>query len=50
MRLKTQYLTAALLIGTAVGAQAQLTTTVWNPAANPPGNGWWSESANWTGG
>jgi hypothetical protein len=49
MRLKTQYLTAALLIGTAVGAQAQLTTTVWNPAANPPGNGLWSESANWTG-
>jgi hypothetical protein len=31
-------------------AKAQLTTTVWNPAANPPGNGLWSESANWTGG
>jgi len=31
-------------------AEAQLTTTVWNPAANPSGNGLWSESANWTGG
>jgi hypothetical protein len=29
-------------------AEAQLTTTVWNPAANPPGDGLWSESANWT--
>jgi hypothetical protein len=29
---------------------AQAQTTVWNPAANPSGNGWWSESANWTGG
>jgi hypothetical protein len=43
-------LTAALLLGMAICAEAQLTTTVWNPAANPPGDGLWSESANWTGG
>jgi hypothetical protein len=33
-----------------MGVEAQLTTTVWNPAANPSGNGLWTESANWTGG
>ncbi|MBE0543604.1 MAG: hypothetical protein IH623_19840 [Verrucomicrobia bacterium] len=43
-------LAAALLLCAALGVEAQLTTTVWNPAANPSGNGWWSESANWTGG
>lgn len=50
MTLRTQSLTAGLLFATAMCAQAQLTTTVWNPAANPAGNGLWSESANWTGG
>jgi hypothetical protein len=40
---------AGMLFGIAICAQAQLTTTVWNPAANPSGNGWWNESANWTG-
>jgi hypothetical protein len=39
-----------LLLGAPLCAKAQLTTTVWNPAANPSGNGLWSESANWTGG
>jgi hypothetical protein len=43
-------LTAGLLLGAAICAEAQLTTTVWNPAANLSGNGLWSESANWTGG
>src|SRR5207302_8485453 len=43
-------LAAGLLLCTAMVAEAQLTTTVWNPAANPSGNGLWSESANWTGG
>jgi hypothetical protein len=43
-------LAAVLLLWTAMCAKAQLTTTVWNPAANPSGNGLWSESANWTGG
>ena len=41
---------AGLLLCTAICAEAQLTSTVWNPAANPSGNGLWSESANWTGG
>src|SRR3954451_18039159 len=52
MTLRTQSLTlaAGLLLCTAICAEAQLTTTVWNPAANPSGNGLWSESANWTGG
>jgi len=52
MRLRTQLLvlTSGLLLGAAMCVQAQLTTTVWNPAANPSGNGLWSESANWTGG
>jgi hypothetical protein len=52
MTSRTQSLTLAigLLFGTAPYAEAQLTTTVWNPAANPSGNGWWNESANWTGG
>src|SRR5882762_277671 len=52
MILRTQFLTlaAGLLLGTARCAEAQLTTTVWNPAANPSGNGLWTESANWTGG
>ncbi|MGC3958873.1 MAG: hypothetical protein QM813_13325 [Verrucomicrobiota bacterium] len=49
MTLRAQIL-FGLLLCTAVCAQAQLTTTVWNPAANPFGNGLWSESANWTGG
>ena len=39
-----------MLLCIGIGAEAQLTTTVWNPAANPSGNGLWSESANWTGG
>jgi hypothetical protein len=43
-------LTVGLFLCTAMCAEAQLTTTVWNPAANPSGNGLWSESANWTGG
>ncbi|MGN6553708.1 MAG: glycoside hydrolase family 71/99-like protein [Verrucomicrobiota bacterium] len=43
-------LTAGLLVCAATCAEAQLTTTVWNPAANPSGNGLWTESANWTGG
>lgn len=42
-------LTVTLLV-TAMCARAQLTTTVWNPSANPSGNGLWIESANWTGG
>lgn len=50
MTLRVQSFTAGLLLGVAICAEAQLTTTVWNPAANPAGNGWWSESANWTGG
>jgi hypothetical protein len=52
MTLRKQSLTlaAGLLLGAAICADAQLTTTVWNPAANPSGNGLWSESANWTGG
>lgn len=50
MTLQTHCLTAGLLLGVALCAEAQLTTTVWNPAANPAGNGLWSESANWTGG
>lgn len=43
-------LAAGLILCTAICTEAQLTTTVWNPAGNPSGNGWWSESANWTGG
>ncbi len=43
-------LATALLFGAGVCVEAQLTATVWNPAANPAGNGSWSESANWTGG
>lgn len=52
MTLQTQslILSVGLLLGAPLCAQAQLTTTVWNPAANPLGNGLWSESANWTGG
>src|SRR4051794_20443868 len=52
MNLRTQslVLSAGLLLCTAISARAQLTTTVWNPAANPSGNGLWTESANWTGG
>src|SRR6266568_3676036 len=52
MTLRKQSLTLAtgLLLCTATCAEAQLTTTVWNPSANPSGNGLWSESANWTGG
>jgi len=43
-------LAAAIFLGASLGTQAQLTTTVWNPAANPSGTGLWTESANWTGG
>lgn len=52
MALDTQSLlmAAGLLLGAETCAEAQLTMTVWNPAANPSGNGLWSESANWTGG
>src|SRR5262245_19093543 len=49
-RMRTQSLATGLLLGTALCAKAQLTTTVWNPGANPSGNGLWTESANWTGG
>jgi hypothetical protein len=49
MTLQTQCLTGGLLLCVTICAEAQLTTTVWNPAANPSGNGLWSESANWTG-
>jgi hypothetical protein len=50
MTLRTHCLTLAtsFLLCAEMGAAAQLTTTVWNPAANPSGNGLWSESANWT--
>src|SRR6266576_1878173 len=47
---KSLTLAAGLLLCIAICAEAQLTTTVWNPAANPSGNGLWTESANWTGG
>src|ERR1700716_1012650 len=50
MTLRTPSLAVALLLCTAIGAEAQLLTTTWNPAANPSGNGLWTESANWTGG
>src|SRR3954471_17816071 len=52
MTLRTHSLALAicLLCCTAMWAKAQLTTIVWNPAANPSGNGLWSESANWTSG
>src|SRR5580765_6774174 len=50
LRKQSLPLTAALLLGATMCAEAQLTTTVWNPAANPSGNGLWTESANWTGG
>lgn len=50
LRKESLPLAAALLLCAARAAEAQLTTTVWNPAANPSGNGFWSESANWTGG
>ena len=41
-------LVAGLLFGVAICAKAQLTTTVWNPAANPSSKGLWTESTNWT--
>lgn len=50
MRSHGQILAISLFLGAALCAEAQLTTTVWNPAANPSGNGLWSEGANWTGG
>ncbi len=50
LRIESLPLAAALFLCAAMVAEAQLTTTVWNPAANPSGNGLWSESANWTGG
>src|SRR3954463_11392066 len=52
MKLRTPSLalSAGLLLCTAMSARAQLTTTVWNPGANPSGQGLWTESANWTGG
>jgi hypothetical protein len=43
-------LAAGLLLCAQMCAEAQLTTTVWNPAANPSSTGLWTESANWTGG
>jgi len=43
-------LVIGFLLGVAICAEAQLTTTAWNPAANPSGNGLWTESANWTSG
>jgi len=50
MTLRKQSLTTGLFLFAALCVEAQLTTTVWNPAANPSGNGLWSEAANWTGG
>jgi hypothetical protein len=50
VRTKSLIPSASLLLATALCVKAQLTTTVWNPAAHPAGNGLWSESANWTGG
>ena len=52
MTLRTHCLALAtgFLFCAVIGVGAQLTTTVWNPSANPAGNGWWSEDANWTGG
>src|SRR5882672_2894703 len=38
------------LLCAGISVKAQLTTTTWNPAGNPSGNGLWTESANWTGG
>ena len=49
MRTPCLILATSFLLGAALCAQAQ-TATTWNPAANPPGTGLWSESANWTGG
>ena len=43
-------LVIGFFLGVAICAEAQLTTTAWNPAANPSGNGLWTESANWTSG
>ncbi len=43
-------LVTGLFLAATICANAQLTTTVWNPAANPAGNGLWTEIANWTGG
>jgi len=34
----------------AVGGYIPPTEVVWNPAANPAGNGLWNEDLNWTGG
>ena len=42
-------LAAGILLAVNFIAGAQLTATTWNPAANPSGNGLWSESTNWTG-
>ena len=50
MRTNRSILAAGLLFSAALCAGAQLTTTVWNPAANPSGHGLWTETANWTGG
>ncbi len=50
MRTNCVTLATGFVLGAAMCAEAQLTTTVWNPAANPSGNGLWTESANWTGG
>ncbi|HTI72847.1 MAG TPA: hypothetical protein VMF06_22935 [Candidatus Limnocylindria bacterium] len=36
------------MTGLALTTLAQ-STTVWNPAANPTGHGYWNEAANWTG-
>jgi hypothetical protein len=49
LQTKSMSLFAGLLLIAAMSAEAQLTSTVWNPAANPPGTGLWNESANWTG-
>jgi hypothetical protein len=43
-------LAAGLLLCAAMCAEAQLTTTVWNPAANPSSNGLRGETVNWTDG
>jgi hypothetical protein len=48
MTLNTESLTlsAGLLLGVEICAEAQLTSTVWNPAAIPSGNFYWRQAYN----
>ncbi len=50
LRLKCLAFAAGLILCVARRAEAQGTTTFWNPAANPYGTGQWNGGANWTGG